>query len=408
MRILRFPRRRLRALASRRKLGAVAAAVLAVIFVVAACDPAPNGKVDQLTIVGSDTTQEVMGQIANLYNIATSYNTDHDVLQNILALQTTAKTVPADANCGQITWHTPAGSGELLAPNGSTAGRDSLSFFVQAGNGCVDAARSSAGPRPVGTAAGQDLPSFQYFAYALDAVGIASISSHVPAGGLTLAQVQGIYNCTFTDWSQVGGTAGPIQRYWPQAGSGTRAFAQSDLLGGFDPTTVSTASCPPVILNEENNPGLAIVANGDQQTGIAPLSGAQFVAQSNGTDPNTLEGIRELNINGQNIIAGSGASAHLNTAPGPVQESNVRLVNPTPAYPGIRYVFNVLDSTSKAYSQIAYFLGFGTDSGSKFKSPLCNNQFASVLTQYGFAPLSTAVDSVHNPAGSTCRLWKPS
>lgn len=405
MRILRFSRRRLRALASRRKLGAVAAAMLAVIFVVAACDPAPNKKVDQLTIVGSDTTQDVMDQIAAIYNVATSYNTDHDVLQNIRAVQTTAKTVPADANCGQITWHTPAGTGEQLAPNGSSAGRDALSFYVQAGNGCVDAARSSGTPRPIGTGAGQDLSTFQYFAYALDAVGVSSASSLAPAN-LSLAQVQGIFNCTFTNWAQVGGTSGPIQRYWPQAGSGTRAFFQSDVLGGFDPTTVSTASCPPVKITEENT-GLQIGANGDQATAVEPFSAGQWVAQAHGhNDTRVGQVIRSLN--GQNPIVGSGATARLNTAPGPVQESNVRLVNPSPAYPGIRYVFNVLDSTSKAYSQIAYFLGFGTDSGSTFKSPLCNNQFASVLNDYGFAPLSTATDPVHNPAGSTCRLWKPS
>jgi len=110
-------------------------------------------------------------------------------------------------------------------------------------------------------------------------------------------------------------------------------------------------------------------------------------------------------LNGQNAVTGSGTSSQLNTA-GPVKESNVRLVDPTPAYPGIRYVFNVLDSTAKSYGQAAYFYGFGTDDGSTFKSPLCNGSKASTLTNFGFGPLDTTV-SDNNPAGSTCRLYTP-
>ena len=48
---------------------------------------------------------------------------------------------------------------------------------------------------------------------------------------LSRAQLVGIYDCTITDWATVGGVAGPIQRYYPQVGSGTRSFFSTDILG---------------------------------------------------------------------------------------------------------------------------------------------------------------------------------
>ena len=53
-------------------------------------------------------------------------------------------------------------------------------------------------------------------------MGWSSASTLAPAN-LTRAQLQGIYNCTFTNWNQVGGSNGQIERYWPQSGSGTRS-----------------------------------------------------------------------------------------------------------------------------------------------------------------------------------------
>lgn len=388
---------------SRRKLGVAAggAAVLAMTALVA-CDPAPNDKVDQLTVVGSDTTQEVVASLA-LQLTADATNTDHDVVQNILAQQTTAKTVPADANCGSVTWHTPAGSGERLAPNGSGAGRDALLLSALAKDGCVDVARSSGPPRAIGTTGGTDLATFKYFAFALDAVGMGVGTNAGTSPNLTQAQMQGIYHCTITNWNQVGGSNSAIVRYWPQAGSGTRQFAQSDLLG-FDPTT-NLGACTTVPKSTEENTGATISANGDSATAIVPHSAGNWAAQARGTAPDLRHGIRIAATNGQALLTGSGTSTTLNTA-GPVTEANVTLNDPTPAVPGIRYVFNVLDSTTKSFTQAQYLFGFGTDSGSKYKSPLCNGSKFATLVDYGFAPLNTTVSS-HNPAGSTCRLYTP-
>ncbi len=54
----------------------------------------------------------------------------------------------------------------------------------------------------------------EYYAFAIDNVGVGSASMNAPAT-LTQSQVQGIYQCTITNWSQVGGAPGPIQRVLP-------------------------------------------------------------------------------------------------------------------------------------------------------------------------------------------------
>jgi phosphate transport system substrate-binding protein len=406
---IHIPRR-----ARRAALGGTA--VLALLGL-AACDFGPDGDPDVIAFAGSDTTQDVVGGLVANYNADPNYNEDPDIpgvdkdsLDNILSVETNPNVVAGDEHCGSLTYHTPAGAGEVLAPNGSSAGRDALKASVLAGNGCVDVARSSAGPRPVGTGAGQDPASFEYYAFALDAVGYSTASTAAPAAGLTLAQLQGIYNCTFTNWNQVGGANQAIERYWPQAGSGTRAFFQSDVLG-FDPTLFSGGSCPAVQLAQENQ-GVTIANNGDQQSGIQPFSGANWVAMARGTIvPDQRAGQVIGTLNGKNIIFGSGASSQLATPAvtgdpaAPVQESNVRLVNNPPAYPGVRFVFNVIDDTSASYTSAIRYVGFNNaNSGST--SPLCSGGKASIVTNFGFGNLDKTVGP-HNLAGSACRLYTP-
>ncbi len=369
---------------------------LAAVVGVAACMPAD--KVPQtIALAGSDTTQDVMGALSASYNTDPNANPDPDTISNILSQQDTALVVPGDSACSTITYRTPAGAGQVIAPNGSGLGRDALKASVQAGNGCIDVARSSSGPRAIG----QDLATFRYVAYGLDAVGWSSASTLAPAN-LTLAQLRGIYDCTYTNWNQVGGGNGAIRRYYPQAGSGTRSFFESDVLG-FNPTTIVTPSCPAPTLTQENT-GTEVTANGDRQRAILPYSAANFVAQTRGTQPDQRSAQVLRSLNSQSLVVGSGASMALNTA-GPVKESNVKLNNPVPAYPGIRYVFNVLDSTSVHYSQANRFFGFiNEDPGGK--SPLCNGSKAELLASFGFGPLDTTV-SDRNLNGSTCRLFVP-
>jgi hypothetical protein len=164
---------------------------------------------------------------------------------------------------GGITYST-----SLQPPNGSGQGKTALANEEPGGTaaadpGCIDFSRSSSPPAPHaetltngGTETGDPSPShLDYYAYALDGVaplvGTDAPTSARVAGsdtgtnnGLTLAQIQAIYECVDTNWDQitVNGVVGansPIVLFWPQSGSGTRAV-YTDVLG-FDPTHPGTA-----------------------------------------------------------------------------------------------------------------------------------------------------------------------
>jgi phosphate transport system substrate-binding protein len=379
-----------------------------------ACNFGPDNDKDILTLAGSDTTENVMAGLVDNYNADTTYNNnpddggidDADDLYNVVSVQSTPKTVPGDEHCATRTWHTPAGAGEFPSPNGSSNGREALKASVLAGDGCVDIARSSGPPRAIGTGSGQDLDSFEYYAFALDALGWSSASTLAPAN-LTRAQLQGIYNCTFTNWNQVGGGNGQIQRYWPQSGSGTFQFAVSDLVG-FDPRTFSSATCPAVIETQENS-GQLIAANGHQQSALVPYSGANWVAHARGTAvPDQRSGQTIRNLNGQNIVRTDDGQPELAVRDSefptaPVAEANVALNDPTPDYPAIRYVFNVIDSTSASYASAIRYVGFeNVENGST--SPLCSGGKAEIVASYGFGPLDGTTGAT-NLAGATCRRF---
>ncbi len=392
-----------------------------------ACDYGPDGDKDVVAFAGSDTTQDVVGALIASYNADTAYNDNPDIpgderdtLDNILSVESGGNVVAPDEDCVDpapadgidgIRYRTPGAAivppGERLAPNGSTAGRDALKASVLAGDGCIDIARSSSGPRAVGTGAGQDPASFEYYAFGLDAVGWSSASTAAPTN-LTVAQLRGIYNCTFTNWNQVGGGNQVIERYYAQPGSGTRAFFQSDVLG-FDPFTFSSPTCP-LPIDAQENQGLTIAANGDQQSGIMPYSGGNWIAMANGVIPDQRAGQTIRNLDGKNITFNTGSGfvpatpAVTNDPAAPVQESNVRLVDSTPAYVGVRFVFNVADSTSDSYQSALRYVGFdNVEEGST--SPLCSNGKASIIAQFGFGPLTNTVDPLRNAAGSFCRLY---
>src|SRR5262249_8416511 len=111
-----------------------------------------------------------------------------------------------------------------IAPFGSGAGRDYLGQFeggtgTAPDKGCVTIARSSGAPRGIGTANGTDTANMHYYAFGLDTVTWASTSNKAPAT-LSIKDIQDIYFCVKTNWSQFpGGTDGEIIPYFPQAGS---------------------------------------------------------------------------------------------------------------------------------------------------------------------------------------------
>ena len=84
----------------------------------------------------------------------------------------------------------------------------------------------------------------------------------------------------------------------------------------------------------------------------------------------------------------------------------MKLNNPTPDYPGIRYVFNVLDESSPKYDQSNRYVGFVNLASGGAKSPLCNGAKAGIIEDYGFGPLDTTVGPT-NLNGTTCREFRP-
>jgi phosphate transport system substrate-binding protein len=384
-----------------RAIGGVA--VLLALTGLTACNYGPDNQDKQITLAGSDTTQDVMGAIALQYNanVPSGYNPNdasHDTLSNVLSVQQPPLTVNGDEDCATRTWATPAGAGQTLAPNGSSAGRDVL----QDQPGCVDIARSSSGPRAVGPTG--DDATFEYYAYGTDGVTWASHSTSPAPVNLTLAQVQGIFNCTFTNWNQVGGGSGQIQRYFPQTGSGTRAFVVSDLLGGQDPVNFSGPNCPVVISTQENS-GELIDANNDELEAIVPYSAGNWIAQGNDVVPiDQRHGQTLRQLNGVAFVTGTEPSLQ----PGPaIVEENVRLVDPTPAVPGIRFIFNVVDSAGPSYVTAKRYVGFDNVANGS-TSPLCNGQFASIVRNFGFGPLDkTPAVPGTDLANSACRKYTP-
>src|SRR5206468_3244635 len=129
----------------------------------------------------------------------------------------------------------------------------------------IDIARSSSGR------GASDPSTFQYYGYALDAVGIASWPGGNSVNHLSVQEIRDIYACTVTNWNQVGGGNASIVRYIPQAGSGTRSFFINTVLGGANPST----SCGTPIEIQEND-GTGVTA-ANQPNAIFPYSVAQWI-----------------------------------------------------------------------------------------------------------------------------------
>jgi len=255
---------------------------------------------------------------------------------DVAARQAPNLAVPADGFCGAVTYGIVVSATVVSSPNGSIAGRDALAGSVAgtfpngstgSGQGCVDVARSVEGPRAVG--AGGDNASFEYYAFGLDAVAWASPSLNAPVA-MTLQDLRDVYACDKTDWSQVGGAPGPIQRFVPTAGSEERTFFSRNVLGlAADPGFASEPApgpglpaCPAAIvigasdgreLLLENDPdGAGPLASNSAlyQRAIMPYSASRFVFQAtNRTNP-TLDHRSGVRIGGL-VLPGSvrGANA---------------------------------------------------------------------------------------------------
>jgi ABC-type phosphate transport system substrate-binding protein len=105
-------------------------------------------------------------------------------------------------------------------PTGSSAG---VADLLSGSGRLYDYARSSRGPKTSGET------GTEFWGVAKDAVGVVTFAGR-PTGNLTDQDIKDIYNCTKTDWSQVGGGlmgSGPIVPIGMNPDSGTYATFQS-------------------------------------------------------------------------------------------------------------------------------------------------------------------------------------
>jgi ABC-type phosphate transport system substrate-binding protein len=408
-----------------------------------------------ITAAGSDTTEAFMDVVLNGTN---EYN--------IHAQPSSPYTVPGDANCdqngatagfGSITYNVTANrvDPQIVAPNGSGAGRDALKSSINGklanGSGsqttfpdttqfdgpllassdtaCVDIARSSDDPR----ADTSDATSFDYYAFALDDVTVASPSKHAPAS-LSIQEIRDIFLCVKTDWSQVGGGAdsGPIQRYMPSDSSGTGSTFIRKVLGGDSPRNHVTAQCPAVKTMQENHGDSFIIPTGTQtptsensaavdvDKAIMAYSGGKWAFQANNYFNPSLDLRGGVRILGQIPTGGSApglfpvafnATAgkfRLDASSTMVNEANTNLFTPTNTtghLSGVRYLYNVLDSNigTTSYTVARDIAGF-LPSASPSATPggICSGSYLSTIVNEGFLPLVSQTDSTSLTAVS-CR-----
>jgi ABC-type phosphate transport system substrate-binding protein len=258
----------------------LAAAVTLLATTTASADPNPGtpgtpypGKLpSQLyAAVGADAFAELTNQIVTVYNAQSPAPTN--LLESFDAVN------PVTAAAGESIITKPGCS--VARPNGANAGITAITLnqksdVATGGDGtsyCIDFVRSS---RSKGTAAAE--ANLTFYAQSRDAVSYAVIgNAYAPTTPLTTAQLRDIFQCTITDWSQVGGQAGPIHVYMPPASAATLTFFLQAI--GTNLTNVN-AGCQglPTVFSQQQNDGRTM--NGDPM-GIAPYAVTKWAAQSN-------------------------------------------------------------------------------------------------------------------------------
>ncbi len=234
--------------------------------------PIPGKAPSQLyAAVGADAFAELTNQVVTVYNAQTPAPTtlleSYDAINPVTGAA--GENIVTKAGCS------------VARPNGANAGVTAITLNQKSdvgtgGDGtsfCVDWVRSS---RSKGTAAAE--AALTFYAQSRDAVSYAVIgNAYAPTTPLTTAQLKDIFQCTITDWSQVGGQAGPIHVYLPPASAATLTFFLQAL--GTNLTNVN-AGCQglPTVFPTQQNDGRTM--NGDPM-GIAPYAVTKWAAQSN-------------------------------------------------------------------------------------------------------------------------------
>jgi len=213
--------------------------------------------------VGSDTIQNVFDQFAVDYNKTVSATATH--------LYSWDATNPLTGAMGDSIAE-KTGCAHIPRPDGSSAGITQLITFAKSSTGqfCTSFARSS-------RARGSSDPPFAAGGIAFVDLGgdavtwSAQATTNAPAT-LTTAQLAAIYNCTDTNWSQVGGKNAPIHAFIPQTGSGTRSFFLS-AIGVATPGSCVSDAGGTLQENQGVNPVLK------DPDAIFPFSTGKYIAE---------------------------------------------------------------------------------------------------------------------------------
>lgn len=307
-------------------------------------DPPRVPKKSAIVGVGSDTTENVIGLDGGTLEksgFTINYN----------ATDPKRRLWSFDAFPAGDTIITAPGC-RITRPSGSSAGIAALKADEESGAGCIDFARSSRVKNP---ATDGDLV---FVPFGRDGVTWARFpkseggSSYNSPGNLTKQEITSIFECTITNWSQVGGENVEIEPYLPQSGSGTRSFWLSAI------GVTSPGACVNQPANMQENSGEA-VPEADRPVAIFPYSIANHIAQGNQVVDDVRAGSDLGNIDGKKPVAKG-------------------KVNPEFAPAFLRQVFNVLkpaDLDKRAVKKI-----FGT------RGYICDH--TEITKRFGFGPIN--------------------
>ena len=199
--------------------GATAVSIVAASLALAApaqAEPSPSfvPLATDVVGVGSDTSMNALNYLGNGNGGVAGYN----------ATRTTGRLASFDAGpTGTIVLREGSAPVNRVTYNGSGNGKKAL--YGASENLDVDFARSSSKLNATEVSEG-----LQAFPFAKDTLAMATATTSNAPASLSKAQVVGIYKGELTNWSQVGGAAGPIAAKIPQSGSGTRDFFIAQLI----------------------------------------------------------------------------------------------------------------------------------------------------------------------------------
>lgn len=246
----------------------VAGAVVVASTTVLAAGPAmadpPTGvtpKETDIVSVGSDTDEFLLDQLSFDYNKA------HSTGARIYSWDALN---PKTNQTDNIV--TKSGCTIVQRPNGSSAGITTFITNAKTKDGkhfCIDFVRSARGRSSSDPNKGPGGILFVFLAK--DAITVATNKTTNAPANLTTADLNAIYSCTATTWTQVGGTStATIQAFLPQTGSGLRTSFLK-MIGVATPGSCVNSS---VQQNEGTDPQFK-----NNPNAIVPYSIAKYIAQ---------------------------------------------------------------------------------------------------------------------------------